>query len=237
MPKNAKRTPRLKDPFTQLRTDSEVKNAVEKLDKVRFNDALARSVESLATFFNFASYKRSAQFLKTKLKRLSPDAEAVYKGRLEQAVAAYRTALGAGEEMSVLFSNSGFDVMLEHKHKILFQLTPRNPNTERLSRFFGNLGATDADVSGFLAQLRAKGWNPFRFGTNGKFSGVVQSMRDHLPSVEKELEAVKHHGVPVIEGAVPVVLAVVLMVIIGVISCCELKIFNPNNCPLDPCVS
>ncbi len=195
---------------------------MEKLDKARFNDALASSLESLATCLHFASYERSAQFLKVNLKKLSPSVEALYKERVGQAVEAYRTALAAGEHLSEVFSSSGFDVVLQRHHKALIRLTPLHTRTERVSRFFRNLGATDADISFFSAQLRAKGWNPFRFGTNGKFSGLVEGMRDQLPSLEKELEAVKRHGVPVIEGAAPVVLWVGLMVWFGWMSCCIL---------------
>ena len=154
--------------------------AADRLDKDRFRDALAISIESQATFINFQSYKRSVQFLKAQPSKLSPDTEALYKGRLEQVLTVYRRSIGAAEDISMLFSSSGFgDALIPHV-KTLFDPAPSNSLIDRSSRFLRGIGSTDDELRHYVAWLRANDSNPFRLGTDGKFSGLVQSFTKRI---------------------------------------------------------
>jgi hypothetical protein len=220
----------LKEDLDRLKTNDEFLRAARDLNRPKFQEAFGTSAESLANCMNFESFKRSMQALKSGFSKLSPDVEALYIERVEQMVKAYKRSLDAAETISALFAKAGFDAALERYHKTLFQLTPAHPFTERVTRFFQGIGATEADIVQYRVRLKANEWNPFRFGANGKLSGLVQSMKDRLASIEKELDAVKHHGIPAIEGAAPVVVVAVGMVVVAALSCVILNYIQPGDC-------
>jgi hypothetical protein len=172
--------------------------------------------------YNFESYKRALQALKTRRGELNSHSEKLFADRCDATVGAYSELISqSAEHLTAMSVQSGLDSILSRHAWNLFWELPLNPYVPQLGDLLRELGASEAELSHYAASLRAKGWNPLNFG-DGTVPGLRSIIGEELDTLKKMASTARAHGVPMLEGAGGgnggSAITVVLIIVFGV--CC-----------------
>jgi hypothetical protein len=192
----------IEENWKTFQNQPQVKDAIKKIDKTKYEAAYRRCVESAAAYVNFESFSSSLLALKARHSTLHPDTEANFAQRADQAVQSYRSFVAAAGDMAQVLKTSGFETGLAQDSKNLFWQLPSSPVAPNLIGVLKGVGITDSQISQYSAELKSNNWELLHLhGGDGTFSGLVKNANAQIPTVEKFAAATKQHGLPAVSGA------------------------------------
>jgi len=226
---------KLQENHMKLLADPDAVQAFKRLHGTRFNEEHGRCWEALSAHLNFRSYKRSLQNLKARTGKLGEESEAHLLQRYDHLIQQHKSFLSAAGAISQLFSGSGVDKSITHHKRELFGQFLDQPYGPELIGAFRDMGASDVDIAQYSSHLEGQGWDPLNIpGSDGTFSGAVKCAAAWLTTLNRERDAVRNHGLQVLEGAgtveAVVIVAVAAIVVTTVTVCILAGIFGWFNC-------
>lgn len=208
----------MRDNWTAFQNDPQRKAAIEKFDHHQTGAELSRCSEHAASLVNFQDYKNSLQRLKAQPSKLDAQTEKAFAARFEDAIAVAQSGVASARKLLQRCTASGLDEVMERHARNVFWQLPHNPYLPQLNEKLKAMGMREPEISEHVTSLQDHDWDVLRLhGNDGTLSGLLDRADRHIPVMQRQLAAVRQHGLPTIEGHETFLEALVAIIVFVVI--------------------